>query len=637
MSQHHQKAWTSADARRWRPRIAATLPAPCVNCGGVVTEDMSWQVGHVRDLAAFAADDYEGSKTSENLGPSHSYGSGPGGRSCNQSAGGRAGAAKTNRKKYDRTVSGSNVVTITKRPKKTTMTTETEADSGFSSSIETTPVPAAAPSLPDPEVFGPGLYPDGGIAPLHLSELSNFMEGRREFLHGAGMLGLNTERKPLHPQQYLVADLMNSIRDDGRPLYRTLAICIPRRASKTTSILAVALGRLSLREDYQVAFTAQSGTKARDRFLKDLVGPLERMFPDKNARPFKINRSRGGEHISFTNGSMIQVFPPIGESFRGDAYDLVIADESQVHSPETTEDLNAGIDPTFDTRPDAQMVAAGTTGEHRSGMLWQKLENGRAGKARTGILEYSAGDYVSELDMADPTVWKRAHPGIDTLTTLETIGERFETLPLDQFGREYLGVWPTGGGGSFIDMDKWRRLGIDGKPEIPEHHTLGIAVEPNQRSAAIVAVWRDQDDAAHMYVIEHKAGVRWLVPAVIKHSRGNRKIYWAHDTFGAMLVEVEALQRHPARPLLAPQSMADVKTGAATLLKDLDDSKLHHYKQESLDEAAEKTIKRKIGFGWGIGPANRDEDDIVPLEAVTYALHAYDGIVPAPPLESMFA
>ena len=91
MSQHHRSGgWTSADLAYWKPRIRATLPAPCVDCGHVVTVEMRWQVGHIVALHE------GGTKTADNLGPSHSNGSGPGGRSCNQSAGGRMGAAKTN-------------------------------------------------------------------------------------------------------------------------------------------------------------------------------------------------------------------------------------------------------------------------------------------------------------------------------------------------------------------------------------------------------------------------------------------------------------------------------------------------------------------------------------------------------------
>lgn len=93
MSQHHRGGkWTSADLKKWKPRLAATLPAPCVDCGRVVTADMSWQVGHIIPVN----DPRSPGNVAWNLGPSHSNKSGPGGRSCNQSAGGRMGAAKTN-------------------------------------------------------------------------------------------------------------------------------------------------------------------------------------------------------------------------------------------------------------------------------------------------------------------------------------------------------------------------------------------------------------------------------------------------------------------------------------------------------------------------------------------------------------
>lgn len=93
MSQHHRSGkWTSSDLKLWRPRIAATLPALCVDCHRIVTPDMKWQVGHIIPVQ----DPRSPGNVASNLGPSHSNGSGPGGRSCNQAAGGRMGAAKTN-------------------------------------------------------------------------------------------------------------------------------------------------------------------------------------------------------------------------------------------------------------------------------------------------------------------------------------------------------------------------------------------------------------------------------------------------------------------------------------------------------------------------------------------------------------
>lgn len=95
MSEHHRKAWTSADAKKWRQRIAATLPAPCVDCGRDVYPEHRWQVGHIEPLSSFEAEGYAGSKTASNLGPSHT--------ACNQRAGGRMGAAKTNGAKRAKT------------------------------------------------------------------------------------------------------------------------------------------------------------------------------------------------------------------------------------------------------------------------------------------------------------------------------------------------------------------------------------------------------------------------------------------------------------------------------------------------------------------------------------------------------
>jgi len=85
MSQHHAAKWSATEAKKWRGRIAPQLPLPCVDCGYPVLPEQSWQVGHRIPLSQ------GGTATADNLGPSHSKKSGPNGRSCNQSAGGKLG------------------------------------------------------------------------------------------------------------------------------------------------------------------------------------------------------------------------------------------------------------------------------------------------------------------------------------------------------------------------------------------------------------------------------------------------------------------------------------------------------------------------------------------------------------------
>jgi len=91
VSQHHRSSWSSTDSAKWRKRIAATLPAACVDCGLPVYPEQRWQVGHIIGIAE------GGTNTADNLGPSHAKG--PGQRACNQIAGGKQGAAVTNAKR----------------------------------------------------------------------------------------------------------------------------------------------------------------------------------------------------------------------------------------------------------------------------------------------------------------------------------------------------------------------------------------------------------------------------------------------------------------------------------------------------------------------------------------------------------
>lgn len=85
MSTHHRKQQWTTHAPKLRKKIAATLPAPCVECRGVVLPDMAWQVGH--RVAASQG----GRPTSANTGPVHT--------SCNLRAGGKLGAKVVNARK----------------------------------------------------------------------------------------------------------------------------------------------------------------------------------------------------------------------------------------------------------------------------------------------------------------------------------------------------------------------------------------------------------------------------------------------------------------------------------------------------------------------------------------------------------
>lgn len=89
MSRHHAASRHSSRAPKLRAKVARLLPARCLDCPHAVLPEHRWQLGHIIPAA-------DGGQTvMGNVGPSHSWCPACK-RACNQSAGGKLGAAVTN-------------------------------------------------------------------------------------------------------------------------------------------------------------------------------------------------------------------------------------------------------------------------------------------------------------------------------------------------------------------------------------------------------------------------------------------------------------------------------------------------------------------------------------------------------------
>lgn len=468
-----------------------------------------------------------------------------------------------------------------------------------------------------------------GIAPRYEShtaaETAANDQLRAEFLAGCELLGLVGRAKTLKPQQLRTADVLNV----GE---RFTGVLEPRRSSKTTTLLAWALGRCASRDDYLIAYTVcTSGKKARDRFNKDIVPVLERMYPDADARPFRIYKAAGQERVVFNNGSVFQIAKPAGDDFRSEAYDVIILDEAGEATPEMGEDLLSAALPTQDTRPGAMLVVAGTAAKYRTGnLLWDELEKGRQEEARHGIIDYSAGDIyavedIETWDDAKPLVIM-SHPGIGTLTTAESIEDNYKALGREQFAREYLGIFGDDGStAGIIRPDRWEAATLaEALPEPPKHFVIGVAVRVNQASACVVAAWRE-DGVARLLVLEHHPGVNWLTDRVTELGQKYKVPIAYDDMQGPTLAEVEPLKRVRPGLKLKPQNTKNVSTAAALFVKEVDSGNLCHFGQDSLTHAALTARKRtfRAGNAWAFGRPDADAD-ITAIEAAALALRLYD-------------
>ncbi len=515
------------------------------------------------------------------------------------------------------------------RPKSSTTTTTT----GSLKQAAATPAMAlTAPSLFDRRRWL--ALRKRALSPLHVSELVTTAEDRSEFLRGATMLRFFGDRamrgRAPQPQQLLVVDMLAA----GKPKNAAL---LPRRSSKSTTLIAIGLGRAEAREDYRVGvLTMTTGKAGRSRFLKDVVPALERS--GLAADTYKLVKSAGQERVEFpASGGSVSWLSSI-DDLRGEAFDMIILDESGEPDPQKVEDALAAALPTLDTRPDAQIVVAGTAGKYRGGnLLWDWLVLGRNNRA--GIIEYAIPDTVQDEDLA---TWEQmealilaAHPGIGTLTTLEQVRGNFETLPREVFTREYGGLFGNEGGAtSLFDPLKWARTGTDDDPAgvaPPERWSIAFAPHPDQLSVSIMAAWRDERGRAVPLLLDRIQGIDGAAPALRKLWAKHRQpiVYDAGNQVAQLIVEKLTQGAH--RPTFAPYLFADVKRAASLIVDEVERENVAHWgRQVEFNEAIHKTVKRKSGDrGWLLGRhPKQPDDDITPAEAWAMAQLHYDTTKP---------
>lgn len=477
------------------------------------------------------------------------------------------------------------------------------------------------------------------LPPRFLSIHSRTLEGRQELVRGAELLRFHGDRAKagysIQPQQVLLSDCLDTPHD-------FMALLMPRRSFKTSTLFAKALGRISTREDYMVAYSmATTGIKTRTRFRDDIVKPLEYLYPDPKERPFKIVKAGGSERIEWiSTGSVFAFLPPKGDSFRSDAWDWIIVDEAGSADAEMTADLLAGAVATQDTRPGAQFTVTGTAPKFRTGnLLWDTLEKGRAATAGIAILEYSVEQDVTVEDITTDSKkdWAKfeplilsAHPNIGRVTSLARMQVSFEAVPIEDVLTDYLGVAGEDGQTNFINMVNWRAHGIDGDlPDVPDNFALALSVNNAGNCASIMAVWRDSKKRVCIGVLDNRVGTEWVDARARALARKYRTPIVYDSGVGAVRGVIEKMEKARPKPRLTPYDWNAVSTAATILLSEIETGNFMHWNQPALDRAVEGAKKRGSvdTKRWGFGRIS-DEYDITPLEAASIGLRAYDEAKP---------
>lgn len=479
-------------------------------------------------------------------------------------------------------------------------------------------------------------------------------QSRAEFLEGARLLRLDRMTRAGDgghgptPIQLMIADLLEA----GVFLN---GIGEPRRTTKTTSVQAIMLGRCMLREDYQIGWTMlTTGAKAGERFRKDIVNPIERLYPDKRTSPVRINVGKGTEHIDFRNGSFLNVYTPNGDGFRSGGFDMAFADEGGEADPEMGADINAAVIPTMDTKPGAQFVVAGTGATYRQGnVLWDTI----SADPDANVLWHGIPETTDPAALAtwEPTpenpggrmreLIELHHPGVGFTTPVEAVKRSFDKLPAEQFLREYgLQFGLEGATDRLVPAAWWERAGVpDALPEPPArfcaflkvHHdalyaSLCVAFEYDGPTDLVTEAEALEGNAAPkrraVAVWHHQEGTRNLAREVLMRIR-RRKIPIVVDNHGHTKVIADELEKATPKPRIIRTRPADVPLAAVTLLQALEHGTLVHFRQPELTASAEVAVKGAFGQYGSIrfaAPKTAPDADITLIEAAAGALRFLD-------------
>lgn len=422
------------------------------------------------------------------------------------------------------------------------------------------------------------------------------------------------------PWQQMVADVGGELLPGTRiPAYRVVVVTVPRQNGKTTLMLAVEVQRaLGWGSPQRIAYTAQHGSDARQKFLDDQVPLLDPKTSPRlpvKAGVQRVYKGMGNESALFKNGSRIILLNSGEESGHGKTLDLAVIDEAFSDFDDRRE---GAVIPAMRTRQAAQLWVISTAGTEKSTYLKRKVDEGRAAVANgettgTAYFEWSAPE---DADIHDPATWYGCMPALGHTITEEVVRSDSKTETEGNFRRTVLNQW-TVSDERVIPLDVWNAVLGGAAPD--GKMALGLEVHPDRTSAALAVadssgqcelidaqqglIWTI--DGKRMSVVEYTAEVarKWDIPVVI-------------DSYGPaapLAPEIEALGAR-----VEVYKSADMARACAGFYDAIADKKAKIRPDDRLNRAVAAASKRIINDMWIWGRKNA-ADDVAPLIAITIA------------------
>lgn len=452
---------------------------------------------------------------------------------------------------------------------------------------------------------------------------------------GAEQLGL-----PLFDQGLRVARLLEARNRTGdEALYQDVVVEMPRRATKTTSVWAVIIGRARTRPGYKCVVTAQSGNVA-SRILLDhatmlVTNGYARYSQEKSEDDdlAVVYRNGGREYIAFPNGARIWVVPPDAGAVRSAAADDIVVDEAGELDPVAGQDFVDAVRPLQDTRgPLAQFIITGTPGKTRGGPFWRMLAAGRAkpNGRDLGIADYAMRD---DEDPEDRKVWRRVHPGPSSrlpsgraLTPMKVLEKRRRDMDLVSFAREYLCLWPADTATSALDAEAFKAGAAPFQLERPPRSVVAFDANKEGTATAVMQVWRDDAGRGCMEVRAFRPGTSWAARVIHKEAREAKAPVVFDEIGGNVAIAAELRRLRPAVQVV-PLALKAVGGAAQLTATEIREGRVVQYDQPDLVAAVESATWRPAGRDSRAFGRKAGGSEIAPIVAGSLGLWHYDAVM----------
>jgi hypothetical protein len=374
---------------------------------------------------------------------------------------------------------------------------------------------------------------------------------------------------PLPHQQYMYDVIGELDPETGTFAYDDVTLVGPRQVTGKTEFLlplmtwrCTGLGRgvaeYARREfgvdpgdppPQRVMYTAQRAEDARQKWRDVHVERIK-------ASPFRADWSKSprlrlaAEAMFWNNGSVWVPGSTTGKSAgTGDQLDLGVIDEAWAQTDGSTE---IGMRPTMLTRVWRQLLRASMVPgpsrvpPERWAYLRQKMT---AGRNKVGADLRKGGAYFewsapADADPFDEDVWWNCMPALGYTVPIRNVRNDRHDLDLMDFMAEYLGIWPTGNLPlwSTVGEQTWRDLIHGGQYQEPIAIGVDATPELTFSSIGMAAEISDGGDV-HLELLDRKAGVNWLVPAILSLCRSQSVCGIGIDRNGPLAGIVRPLTR----------------------------------------------------------------------------------------------